>query len=250
MKVPRFYCPQLAPPRIELDEAEARHARLSLRLRPGDAVEVFDGCGGLAVGRIAADERAARVAGRKAAAQTLSVDVERVRRDPPPVHALTLLVGGCKGDRLLWLIEKCTELGVAGFVLVAFERSVVLPGTGHLEKLRRSALEACKQCGRTWLPKIERAASLDEALAGIAPGNAVLLADPNAEAHETVAEALRRVRTAGGGGAAALIGPEGGISTDEAARILRHGAIAVRLGAHVLRVETAAVALAAAWAVG
>ncbi len=249
MRTPRFFCPHVAPPRIELDDGEARHARLSLRLRPGDSLEVFDGCGGLALGRVAADERPAGAAGRKAAGQTLTVDVERVRRDPPPTPALTLMVGGCKGDRLLWLIEKCTELGVAGFVLVAFERSVVLPGAGHIEKLRRAALEACKQCGRTWLPKIDSAGSLDAALERIAPGNELLIADPDAAGHEPLAAVLRRMRGAESGGAAALIGPEGGFSADENVRILRHGAVAVRLGEHVLRVETAAVALAAAWAI-
>lgn len=161
-----------------------------------------------------------------------------------PARSLTLIVPGCKGARLDWLIEKVTELGVDRVVLAEFEHSAVHSGPQHVERLRRTAIAACKQSRRACLPAIEAGLPLAEALATV--GGALAIAHLDAEAI-WLAEWLRlpvaRVPTV-----ATVIGPEGGLSIGEVAQLRAAGGQMVRLAEHVLRIETAAVAVAANWA--
>jgi len=245
---PWLYCSDLQTGTLTLPEAQARHARLSLRLRPGDAVVLFDGRGRTARAAIAADEPAA--AGAKPAARRRGraggpiIAVEAISDIPAPARTLTIIVGGCKGTRLDWMVEKCTELGVTGLIFAGFERSVVRVGSGHLEKLRRLCIEACKQCGRAWLPEISAVSALDQAIAQVA-GAVLLLADLSPTA-EPLATALQRHSCSPR--IVAVVGPEGGLTEKEHSLLRDCGAQPVRLAQHVLRVETAAVALAAGFA--
>lgn len=248
MSEPLFYCAELSADRVTLDERESHHALHSLRMRPGNRVALFDGRGGIAQGVLretdpanAADRRA-----RPKRQRNATVDITHVKRvDPPPLR-LTLIVAGCKGPRLTWMVEKCTELGVTRLLLTEFERSVVHVGPGHVEKLQRTAIEACKQCGRVWLPTIEAGRSLQDALRTATAQGALLVAEPadNAEplstwlhAHKTTAADLT-----------AIVGPEGGLTPSELDFLKASGAATVRLADHILRVETAAIAVAANWA--
>ncbi len=131
-----------------LDAAQSRHARSSLRLRDGDAVSLFDGRGRTAEATIAV------ASAREAGGQAVCAQVHRVNALTPALRSLTLIVAGCKGPRLRWMVEKCTELGVSELCLAEFERSVVRVSEGHAQKLRTTAIEACKQCGRASLPEI------------------------------------------------------------------------------------------------
>jgi 16S rRNA U1498 N3-methylase RsmE len=325
VQAPRFYCPQLTLGQVALDPAEARHALRSLRLRAGDPVTLFDGRGRVAHGRLAAQgqdgsppEPARRATRTRQHAHPVIVVTETVAETPPPRRTLTLLVAACKGPRLDFLVEKCTELGVTRLVLTEFTRGVVHIGRQRAEKLRRTAIAAGKQCGRSWLPKIEVEMDLPAALrwaaAGFSPGAEESTAafasfasegrlcpcpfvSPTSEApghpnntsagtghpREAVsagpAASRSRERTSPTGvtgswallvahpvadaprlgqwlarpGAAeehvvAVVGPEGGITPAELARLHDAGGQFVRLGEHVLRVETAAIAVAAAWA--
>ena len=143
------------------------------------------------------------------------------------------------------MVEKCTELGTERIILADFERSVVRAGPQHVRRLQRTTLEACKQCGRLWLPELQAGVSMLDAIAGVRPGallfahlaeSAILLGTWLA----TRLEASNRL--------AVVVGPEGGFGADELAALGRASAEAVRLGPYVLRVETAAVAVAATWA--
>lgn len=254
--------------RVVLDAAESRHARQVMRLRSGDAVEVFDGAGALGVGRIAEageiERDAARRAGRRD--EALHVDVREVHRAALPAATLTLVVAGCKGARLDWLVEKCTELDVTRIVLAEFARSVVHVGVGHVAKLSRAAIEACKQCRRLWRPTIAAGQTLDAVvseLASCAPAGTtaarLLVADPRPGA-EALVDALHGKRTGdlnvrGGtpgasdaaGEVVCVIGPEGGLTTAERERLRACGARFVTLGPNVLRVETAAICVVACW---
>ncbi len=287
---------------VELSAAEAQHAAGSRRLGPGDAITLFDGAGTLAHAHIVAIQapRAAKPTGLPARIEA----VQRVSPGPP----LTLIVAACKGDRLDWLIEKCTELGAARFVLTDFERSVVRTGPQHVSRLLRTAIEACKQSRRAWLPRIEISADLQSAVAvGLAPlpqnpaeampahgaaseskqtsDSVRNQATPAAGALPRVTAALDRLFVAEVGAAqslsdalatevrremptntatvsshapataatpalvaplAVVIGPEGGLTPAESAWLRVQGAQPVRLGPYVLRVETAAIAVAAA----
>jgi len=248
MSEPRFYCPQLAPGLVTLDQAESQHALRSLRLRPGDQAVLFDGNGRIAHGVLQASRAAAAPAGRRRTVRgrlTASFAVERVLCEPPPGRTLTLIVAGCKGPRLTWMIEKLTELGVTTIVLAEFERSVVHPQAAHAARLRRTALEAAKQSRRAWLPQIECAATLDAALAGRRSGR-LLVAHPGDEALPLATRLHAQTLT--DEHVTAVVGPEGGLSDAELRALGQAGAELVRLAPTILRVETAALAVAANWA--
>jgi 16S rRNA (uracil1498-N3)-methyltransferase len=225
---PRFFCESLHPGLNSLGEAESRHAGVTLRLAVGDEVTLFDGRGAVATGCI----RDAGAKGRGA-----RVEVATIERLPRPDPRLERLDGGCKGPRLEWLVEKCTELSVAVIAVQTFERSIVHPGDAKLDKLRRVAIECCKQSRNPWLPEISTGGDpLPICRQAAAAGATLLLAD-------ATGAALDRAPTAGR--IVAVIGPEGGITPGEKAALAELGAAPVRLSATVLRVETAAVALAA-----
>lgn len=226
---------------LELDADESQHALRVRRLRPGAGILLIDGHGHWARGVLletgAASKR--RPAGPRPAAR---VRVEYVSAQPSLRPALTLILPGAKGDRVEWLVEKATELGVARLVFVEFERSVVAVGPRRVEKLLRRAVEACKQCRRAWFPALETAGSLDQAVAEARPRGPVLLADVCAEQlwlHEWVARGPLPPALA------IVIGPEGGFPPHESARLRSAGLTEVRLARHILRIETAAVSAAA-----
>ena len=250
MATPLLYCPGLRVGDVPLEAAEARHALLSRRLHPGDAITLFDGRGNLAHTRLPGDgTQSDTPAGgtKRARKRTLPtvVLVERVDSVPAPVRGLTLIVAGCKGARLDWLVEKCTELGVTRLILAEFARSVVRVGTQHVAKLHRTAIEACKQCGRLWLPEVEAGPELPAAIRGTAD-HALLVAHPSPQA--TPLGACLREEPASNALIAAVVGPEGGLTPEELELLQATGGKLARLGDHTLRVETAAVAIAAAWA--
>jgi 16S rRNA (uracil1498-N3)-methyltransferase len=235
-----LYCPTLQPGRNSLSASESQHAAQSLRLRPSDTVTLFDGLGHVGRGVLVSDPPAAARPARSRQRKAPAVLVDAVETVPPPARTLTLIVPGCKGPRLDWLIEKGTELGVSRFILADFERSVVHVGPQHVGKLARTAIEACKQCHRARLPQIETVGSLAEALRAVA-GETLLVAHMDAHA-PTFAQ------KSGPPHLAVAIGPEGGLSPPELDALRAAGGQVVRLAEHVLRVETAALTVAAQWA--
>lgn len=203
----RFHVPRLAAGPIELDAAQSRHARLVLRLSVGDRVVLFDGSGREAPAALTA-------LGRRVTA--LAEAPRDAGRDP----AVRLTIAGAlpKGRRAAFMIEKLTELGVARFVPVAFERGARL---GGLARLRRVAVEASKQCGRATVMEIVETDDWGSPLYVASPD----AAEPPPKASCTI-----------------VIGPEGGLTAAEEARL---NAKPVRLARAILRVETAAIAAAA-----
>jgi len=246
MTAPRFYCPDLCVGQVALSEAEARHARASRRLQAGDEVTLFDGRGGMAhaqLARAGGAPNTTRTTKKGRRETRLLATVEAIVRTPAAGQQLALIVAGCKGTRLDWLVEKCTELGVTRLHFAEFARSVVHVGAAHLEKLRRTAVEACKQCGRLWLPEIAAGGDL-VAVVTASDADHLLVADP-AETARPYGAWLQH--HASGHSVAAVVGPEGGLAVEELRVLTQAGAEPVCLGAHTLRVETAAVALAAGW---
>lgn len=250
MQEPWFYCPSLRCGDNALDEAETRHASQSRRLRPGDTLTVFDGAGHVAVATLSPPPGvtalpAATDSRRGKRRHGAIIHVAAIQEIPRASRALTLVVPACKGARLDWLVEKCTELGVTQIILAEFERSVVHAGAQHVEKLSRTAIEACKQCRRAWLPHIE--AGVDLAAAAVPGVNAALLVAHRDVAAPSLAEWLARGLPAAGK-LTVVIGPEGGLSPPELDALHCLGAQVVCLAEHVLRIETAAIAVAAIWA--
>lgn len=244
------FCPNLRAGSNLLPPNEARHALSSRRMRPGDRLTLFDGGGHLGEGVIAAasNEPGPQRAGGPARGQRptggLEVLVHELISVPRPAGAFHLLMAGAKGDRLDWAVEKCTELGATSIHLVNFARSVVRVGPAHIARLSRTAIEACKQCHRAWLPAIAAHQSLPEALDSVQPAT-VLVADPD-QTNTALGQWLAPGRQSSALGL--VVGPEGGVTTAELDHLRHRGAVPVRLAAYILRVETAAVAASATWA--
>ncbi|MCI0681511.1 MAG: 16S rRNA (uracil(1498)-N(3))-methyltransferase [Gemmataceae bacterium] len=226
----RFYLNwQLQPGPVTVEGAEAHHLASVCRLRPGDVACLFngDGC-----------EYPARIVEVRRKAVLLEIQgVESPQRELPFV--LEVAAPLPKGDRAQFLVEKLTELGATAFVPLDCERSVIHPREAKLEKLERYVIEASKQCGRNALMRVAAPAPwLDYAAQ---PGSG----DQRWLAHPSGAGLGPQVRPQAGIHVA--VGPEGGFTDAEVNHGRDHGWELIGLGPRILRIETAALALAA-WA--
>lgn len=242
MSEPRFYCTSLAADQLSLTGPEARHALRTLRLGPGDRVVLFDGTGTEVVAQISSTP----------SRHEMVLAVQRRRSLPrPPVSCLTVAVGVCKGPRQRWLVEKLTELGIGGFLPMRCERSTVLPGRSTAAKWRRFAIAAAKQSRQAWLPQVAEPQDFANVIAATSAFDSAFLASAQVSAQPilTVLSQLDRPPQR----LLVVVGPEGGLTDAEQSAALAAGFKPVRVGPTTLRVETAAIALAAtvaAWADG
>jgi 16S rRNA (uracil1498-N3)-methyltransferase len=211
-----------------LDEAAAHHARVK-RLAVGDAVRLVDGAGHLGFGAIAAMRRGA-----------LDVSVERTATvAPQPAIHLRVPIGD--RDRMLWLAEKATELGVTSWQGVRFRRSAsVSPrgeGPAFAEKIRARMLSALEQSGGAWLPTILTDAAPSDAARE--PHDLTLLLDAAGEPLAGIPELSSAAPPV------LLFGPEGGLEPDERDMLITQGWRPARLASTTLRFETAGIAAVA-----
>jgi len=219
---------------IQLEPAEAHHARDVLRLADGAAVEVFDDAGAVGRGVLILS------------AGDVLVRVEPEELVPPTNTGLALVVAAAvpKGDRADWMVEKLSELGVAEFVPLAAARSVVLPeGRGKRDRWLRIATEAAKQSRRAGVMRIAELTRLEDAIARAVDAGAAWFLSTEEPRATGVADAFHRLPP--GKRLTAFVGPEGGWTVQERERFAAAGATPVRLTPTVLRVETAAVTVAA-----
>ncbi len=181
-------------------------------------------------------EAAATVTDRAAGVVELSVGEPHVEGDDGREVILAAAVP--KGDRFAWMIEKATELGVARFVPLITERSVVVPGEGKYVKMRRTIVEASKQSGRARLMVLDAPLAWAEFVTTLLGPSAGWVAHPEGEPIEAP-------RTSSSAPFVAAIGPEGGFTHAELELAIGAGARMISLGPRILRIETAALALAA-----
>jgi 16S rRNA (uracil1498-N3)-methyltransferase len=228
----RFHVPESAPgARVHLPEHAAHHAREVLRLRAGALVHVFDGRG-------REFEATLDVVTRREVLARLGPEV--APRPESPL-ALTLALSPLKGDRMEWVIQKATELGVAAIRPVVTVRTdaaarPALRGTRQ-ERWDKVASGAAEQCGRAVVPDVAPTASLEQLAAEPFPGTRIaLLAGADAAPLGTL-EA--------GESLLLLVGPAGGFEDVEVERLAAAGFRAATLGPRTLRSETAAVAAVA-----
>ena len=240
--MPRFHCPVplASGAEIDLPAGAARHVQV-LRLQPGDGITLFhggeDGPGGefeATVLRMGRSDVQVRVEAHRA-----------IEREAP--RAVHLVAGITAAERMDWLVEKATELGVASITPLMAERSVLkLKGERADKKLahwQAVAVSACEQCGRNRVPLLHRARTLADWLAQAAP------AAPAQRLLLSLRPETRPLREAAGQGTAPvwfLSGPEGGLSPAEEALALAQGFAPTTLGPRVLRAETAPLAALAA----
>lgn len=224
----RFYINwPLAPGPVSLEGPEAHHLAAVSRVRPGDEVCLFNGDGAEYPARVVdVGKRAVQL--DVLAALTISRELDLSLEVAAPLP---------KGDRAQFLVEKLTEIGVTRYVPLLCDRSVIHPREGRRDKLERYVIEASKQCGRNRLMEVaEPTAWTDYALPR--EGEIRLLAHPAGGPLMQHGAAAKFVRIAAG--------PEGGFVQTEVERAVQLGWIPVSLGPRILRIETAAVVLAAA----
>ncbi len=239
--VPRFFVeiPLPAGAEVELPAEVARHVQV-LRLAPGDALTLFDGCGG--------QHRAELVEVGKRTAVARTVAFEPREAEAP--YRITLAQGIAGGDKMDWLIEKAVELGVARVAPLSTARGVVRLAGERAEKRvahwQGVVRASCEQCGRNRVPAVAPIADFQSWLGRLpaaADGELRLMLSPRASI------AFGELPpTAPAGEITLLIGPEGGLSPAEEDAARDAGFQAIVLGTRVLRTETAGMAMLAALA--
>nr|WP_315464890.1 16S rRNA (uracil(1498)-N(3))-methyltransferase [uncultured Rhodoferax sp.] len=233
--MPRFYCAAalLSDTALVLPAGAARHVQV-LRLQPGDSITLFDGH--------SADEFDATVTRMGRSDVEVQVGQRRtVAREP--ARQIHLAVGMPANDRMDWLVEKATELGVASIQPLMTERSVLKLSGERAEKKvahwQSVAVAACEQCGGNLVPRVHPMQTLAQwlkspaapsgdtqrLLLSLRPGSAALAALPARSAAVWF-----------------LSGPEGGLSGQEEDTAIAAGFAPASLGPRVLRAETAALA--------
>lgn len=218
-----------------LPREQSDHLVRVLRLRSGAPVEIFDGAG--------RRWNATLVAAARGSCQ-LQIGAA-LADEPEPRLRLALLQGIARGEKMDWIVQKATELGVHAIQPLITEFSVVRVDaqqserkTGHWLAVARSA---CEQCGRSRVPAVSLPLELSAALPP-GPGARRWVLDPGADAGLTqVAERLR-AEHAVPGRLELVVGPEGGLSAAELRQLVALGATPVRVGPRILRSETAAIA--------
>jgi 16S rRNA (uracil1498-N3)-methyltransferase len=215
--------------RVRFDADEAHHLRRVLRLRPGAVVEATDGTGRLYTIRLVLLEAGGGWGAIQARAEP--------ERESP--CAITLAQAIVKGDRMSWLVQKATELGVTRIVPMETARVVARPATGAATRhtrWERIAREAVKQCGRVVVPAIDRPRSLVEVAREVAAGHDVAWILWEGGGQSLAAAAAE---TASPARLLLLVGPEGGFTPEEVAVAEGAGARLVSLGPRILRAESA-----------
>lgn len=226
----RFFAPtSLRKPLVRLTGPESHHLRDVMRLRVGQSVVLFDGEGTEADATITAFGK-----------DLTELEMGAARVDEPAVTRIVLGVAVPKGERFRWLIEKATEIGVDQLVPVNTSRSVIDPGDTKLDRMRSLVIAACKQSGRNRLMQIDAPCSWKEFVATATESESKLFVA------DQTGEPLANVALRGANLSIALgIGPEGGFVSSELELARESGAQIVGLGKNALRIETAAIALAA-----
>jgi len=212
---------------VEPAPDDARKLRVVLRARGGDEVEILDSSGRAYAAEVILERDNVRA--RLRAEKVLP---------PRPSLRLALAQGIPKGAKMDFVVEKATELGVAQVLPFTSERTQGGDASGErMQRWRRLAKSAAQQCGRADVPALDEPASFTVVCAGFGTFDVTLLAWELADG-VPLRERLPPL-LAGARSALVVIGPEGGLSDDEAQLAERSGGRPISLGARILRTETA-----------
>ncbi len=213
---------------IDLEAGPSHHLAGALRLTAGDSFTVFNGAAGEYPATIES-------VGKKSLTVRLGKRIDRSSESTLRIH---LGIAISRSDRMDWIVQKSTELGVAKVTPLFTERSTVkLKGERARKKLnhwRQIAISACEQCGRNQLPQIAPVVQLEQWLKRDLPEQRFVL---DHRSGHSVAELGQNASAI-----ALLIGPEGGLAEAEIASALTQKFSALTLGPRVLRTETAPLA--------
>ncbi len=219
---------------IEIEGPEFKHITKVMRLNLEDYVQIFDGSGTIAAGKITEIT--------KNSVKILPENIETLP-DTNAQSPIIIAASVAKKDRFEWLISKCTELGVDHIYPVIFERTVKQPGNEKklIERYKTLALNAAKQCQRLYLPIIDSPATLAQTINKIKDKhpNALLITGSLDDSADSISKTFQTDTPI-----AALVGPEGGMTPDEINFLETVGSSPVKLTDSILRIETAAIAFA------
>ena len=220
-----------------LTEREAKHAVQVLRLRHGETCAVLNGAGEVLTCAVDSTAR-----------HSLKLKVLARRRHEAPAVQLTLVQALPKGKLIESILQKATELGAGRIVPIVSER--VVPhwregaASSRVERWRRTAIEAIKQCGSPWLPLVSAPLTFQSAASMQELTEFALVASLQPErrhAREVFGEFIRQHRRRPAS-VNLWVGPEGDFTPEELAALRAKGAHAISLGSNVLRADTAAMA--------
>lgn len=221
--------PLVAGQPVPVDGPQAHYLSGVMRLRPGDAVSVFNGRDG--------EWQATLLDAGKRGGSLSVVAQTAVQQDPPD---LWLMFAPIKKARTDFIVEKAAEMGAARILPVQTDHTN--SDRIRQDRLQAHAIEAAEQCGGTFVPPVADLAPLSRVLDGWDPTRRILWAD---ESRAGPAETLAALPQ---GPWAILIGPEGGFSATERTHLARLPFVTpVSLGPRILRADTAAVAALALW---
>ena len=236
MRIPRVHVAQALGPghEVVLPEQAGEHIARVLRLERGHPLILFNGDGR------EYDATLASLAKRAVSAEVTAVRVVD-RESPLP---LTLAQGIARGEKMDWILQKATELGVARFVPIVTERTEVKLDEERAERRMLHWTQviagACEQSGRTRLPQLDAPQRLDRWLSALEDDDTLRLAlIPGGDVGARDLPVMPR-------GALLCVGPEGGFSDNDTALLQQSGFSALRLGPRILRTETAGIAALAA----
>lgn len=228
----RFYVPPecITGGKIVIRGGELHHARDVMRHAAGDAIVIFDGTGKEYHGVI-----------QESGKEQMTVTIKKTVEKKSGGCRLILIQALPKSDRMDLIVEKATELGVERVIPVTTERTVVRLNTKKenlkVERWRKIALIAAKQCGRTTIPEVLPITGFEESLKALNDSE-IKIIPCLYENTKTLKEVLRETK---GRSAAVFIGPEGDFTEKEIDDAKAAGVIPVCLGPEVLRSETAAI---------
>ncbi len=236
MRIPRVYVAGalVSGREIDLPAQAGEHLVRVLRLERGHPLVLFNGDGG---------EYAATITALARRGVTVQVGERRADADRESPLRLVLAQGIARGDKMDWVLQKATELGVSRIAPVVTERTEVKldaeRADRRLQHWRGVVASACEQCGRARLPQIEEPRALADFLAASkAEGHLILALEPEGEHSLSALPAFERLTL--------VIGPEGGLSPRDLGQLRAAGAKGLRLGPRILRTETAGIAALAA----
>ncbi|AYA36255.1 16S rRNA (uracil(1498)-N(3))-methyltransferase [Hymenobacter oligotrophus] len=207
-----------------LPEDESKHAVRVLRLREGDAVELIDGAGSIYQAEVA-----------EAEAKRCQLRIVQQQQVPRRAYQVHVAVAPTKNlDRMEWLVEKATEVGIDRLSFMRCARSE--RRELKLERLERIAVSALKQSGQAWLPQLDELTDFATFVHSLDPATTFI-------AHLAEGERISLAQVAAAGNRCCiLIGPEGDFTPEEIELALGRGIRPVTLGHTRLRTETAALA--------
>ena len=230
MRTPRLYTQQTLEvgSMISMDKDAARYLSSVLRMSSGQMITLFNGKGGEYVGEVDS-------LSKNHVTVTIKESLSNDRESSLKIH---LVIGISRGERMDWVIQKATELGVHTITPIFTERTEVKLAGSRLEKRlvhwQQVSISSCEQCLRNVVPTINSAVSLQQCLDTKDEGLKIVL-------HHRTEKPLTELQNTNNH-VTILVGPEGGLSDDEITLAESSGYSAIKLGPRVLRTETAPLA--------